>query len=340
MILILLLFFFRSSRSRNRIPKFRPKTPETPPALKKEEEVVEKYGKEYEKITQKIKRQYQKYVKKPESHPNYASEWASFWICRCAQLKSQSPYLDIDNYNFVPEWTAFFQYRLENLEKQELFETSIALRIKFRLPLEKKKPEPEKESEPIKHETVSPAAPEKKDIEAITATAEMPEAVQKQEVTSAAAEVVPAVVTAPVSVIVANNVNEAKEELSLDSKDVPEGYPTFDDLVYLYTNFNKLEKQTKKNAISYVNHLKILDPALLEKIISSVYPNSIEENEAMKKLPEAESEDDDDASLEKVIKAVNEKLPAFDGTIKVPDDDEDDDDQVEIVDLTLSPAAE
>ncbi len=54
----------------------------------------------------------------PESHPDYANEWTSFWERRYSEIEDEGKE-DPDKHNYVPEWKDYWNKRLREVLDKE-----------------------------------------------------------------------------------------------------------------------------------------------------------------------------------------------------------------------------
>lgn len=66
----------------------------------------------------KIHEYYKSLRENPEKHPRYVEEWRNFYCRRYPDLVMSD--IDVESYNFQPEWIKFFVLRLEELHYEEI----------------------------------------------------------------------------------------------------------------------------------------------------------------------------------------------------------------------------
>lgn len=77
------------------------------------------YRNNKEKLVASINENYKKYRSIPESHPLYKKEWEVFWLRRHNELKKEGK-IDLDSYDYRPEWIKHFVAKIDEFEKIEL----------------------------------------------------------------------------------------------------------------------------------------------------------------------------------------------------------------------------
>ncbi|KAL5282376.1 hypothetical protein ACFFRR_005508 [Megaselia abdita] len=92
------------------------------------------YRKMFDQAVISINEEYKRYRNDPESHPEYNSEWKSFWCKRKEELAKEG--IDYKNHDFQVEWINFFKNRVEGLFEEDVEKIKINVRKQLDLPID------------------------------------------------------------------------------------------------------------------------------------------------------------------------------------------------------------
>lgn len=91
------------------------------------------YRRMYDQAVISINTEYKRYRGDPETHPEYNSEWKTFWCKRKEELSKDG--IDYRNHDFQIEWIDFFKNRIEGLFDEDVEKMKINLRKQLDLPI-------------------------------------------------------------------------------------------------------------------------------------------------------------------------------------------------------------